>query len=113
LPSGSNARERLHARGLAQELPQIGATVAMLTLVSVGFRGDIHAEEGAGASHFSVDLRLRRLRLSGPGNQRLVSVAPNKRRSPSRRSAFFRNLHEQSKGIVQASNGKRGASRNK
>jgi hypothetical protein len=66
-----------------------------------------------GASHFSVNLRPPRLRLSRPANQRLVSVAPNRRRSLSRRSAFLRYLHEQCVGIVQASNGRRGASRSR
>jgi hypothetical protein len=65
------------------------------------------------ASHFAVDLRPPRLRLSGPANQRFASVAPSRRRSLSRRSASLRNLHEQFVGIVQASKGKRGASRSK
>src|SRR5208283_3312726 len=64
-------------------------------------------------SHFSVDLRAARLRLSRPANQRFVSVAPNRRRSLSRRSAFLRNLHAQVAGVVQASNGRRGASRSR
>jgi hypothetical protein len=62
------------------------------------------------ASHFCVDLRVPRLRLSRPANQRFVSLAPNRRRSLSRRSAFLRNLHEQFFGIVQAAKGRRGAS---
>src|SRR5277367_1195394 len=48
-----------------------------------------------------------------PANQRFVAVVPNKRRSLSRRSAFLRNLHVQFFGIVQAANGRRGASRSR
>ena len=65
----------------------------------------------SGASHFSADLRPPYLRLSTPANKRFVSAAPHRRRSLSRRSAFLRNLHEQLAGIVQACNGRRGASR--
>jgi hypothetical protein len=65
------------------------------------------------ASHFAVDRRPPCLRLSGPANQRFFSVAPSRRRSLSRRSASLRNLHEQFVGIVQASKGRRGASRSK
>ena len=65
------------------------------------------------ASHVAVDLRRPRLRLSGPANQRFVSFAPSRRRSLSRRSASLRNLHEQFVAIVQASKGRRGASRSK
>jgi len=67
-------------------------------------------EHSNGATHFCVDLRAPRLRLSRPANQRFVSLAPNKRRSLLRRSAFLRNLHEQFFGIVQAAKGRRGAS---
>jgi hypothetical protein len=61
----------------------------------------------------SADLRPALLRLSTPANQRFVSVAPNRRRSLSRRSAFLRNLHAQLVGIVQPTNGRRGASRDR
>jgi hypothetical protein len=64
------------------------------------------------ASQLSIDLRPR-LRLSTPANQRFDSVAPNRRRSLSRRSAFLRNLHEHFAGIVQAGSGRRGASRSR
>jgi hypothetical protein len=63
--------------------------------------------------HFAADLRLPRLRISGPANHRFVAVSPSRRRSLSRRSASLRNLHEQFVGIVQASKGRRGASRSK
>jgi hypothetical protein len=67
----------------------------------------------SGASHFAVALRPPRLRLSGPANQRFVSISPSRRRSLSRRSAFLRNLHEHSIGMVHASKGRRGAARSK
>lgn len=64
-------------------------------------------------SQFFADLRLRRARRSAPPNQRLDSTSPNRRRSPSRRSACLRNLHEQVAGIAQSAKGSCGASRNK
>jgi hypothetical protein len=78
-----------------------------------GTRAPLSSKPSNRASHFAVDLRPPRLRLSGPANQRFVSVAPSRRRSLSRRSASLRNLHEQFVGIVQASKGRRGASRSK
>jgi hypothetical protein len=76
----------------------------------------LRAREGVAALqrlYFSADLRLPRLRLSKPVNKRFVSVAPTRRRTLLRRSAFLRNLHEQFIGIVQASKGRRGASRSR
>ena len=57
-----------------------------------------------------ADLRPPRVRLSRPANQRFVSMSPSRRRSPSRRSGSFRNLHEQSDAIVHPAKGRRGAS---
>jgi hypothetical protein len=86
---------------ISAELPLIYAT---------GRRTELQLSNGP---HFSADLRPPRLRFSRPTNQRLASVAPNSRRSLSRRSAFLRNLHEQTVGIVQPYKGRRGASRNR
>lgn len=63
------------------------------------------------AAHVSADRRPSILRLSIPPNQRPVSVAPNRRRSLSRRSAFLKYRHEQLVGAVQPISGRRGAAR--
>ena len=72
-----------------------------------------YVSQRPGPAPFAFALRPPRLRLSGPANQRFVSMSPSRRRSLSRRSASLRNLHEQSVGIVHAAKGRRGASRSK
>src|SRR5271166_6299978 len=97
--------------GYFRLLERLGAPILSGRLDARHATGNALARIGAG--HFSVDLRPPRLRLSTPANQRFVSTAPNRRRSPSRRSAFLRNLHEQLFGIEQAASGRRGASRSR
>jgi hypothetical protein len=117
----ASRRKKLRSRPISSRSDKVESTIKpplSRRLLPRSLGASFFAESGrirrncavAARVHFCPDLRVPRLRLSRPANQRFVSLAPNSRRSLSRRSAFLRNLHEQFLGIVQAAKGRRGAS---